>query len=84
MYFSRNDFNKKVLGKNDEGITNLKIYKATLVDGKWTNIEELPFNSNTYSIAHPALNNDETKLYFTSDMPGGIGGTDIYYVDINQ
>jgi tetratricopeptide (TPR) repeat protein len=84
MYFSRNDYNKKVLGKNEEGVTNLKIYKATLVDDKWTQIEELPFNSNNYSIGHPALNNDETKLYFTSDMPGGLGGTDIYYVDINN
>lgn len=84
MYFSRNDFNKQVLGRTDKGLTNLKIYKATLVDGKWKNIEELPFNSNTYSISHPALNSDETKLYFSSDMPGGLGGVDIYYVDINS
>lgn len=84
IYFSRNDFNKQVLGKNEEGITNLKIYKATLVDEEWTNIEELPFNSNTYSTAHPALNSDETKLYFASDMPGSIGGTDIFYVNINN
>ena len=84
IYFSRNDFNKQVLGKNEEGITNLKIYKASLVDGKWTNIEELPFNSNTYSTAHPALNSDETKLYFASDMPGNIGGTDIFYANINS
>ena len=63
IYFSRNNFNNQVLGKNDEGITNLKIYKAVLVDGKWTNIEELPFNSNDYSTAHPALNSDETKLW---------------------
>lgn len=84
IYFSRNDFNNQVLGKNEEGITNLKIYKASLVDGEWTNIEELSFNSNTYSTAHPALSNDETKLYFASDMPGNIGGTDIFYVDINS
>lgn len=84
IYFSRNDFNNKVLGKDEEGITNLKIYKATWVDGKWTNIEELPFNSNTYSTAHPALDNDETKLFFASDMPGNIGGTDIFYVEINS
>ncbi len=84
IYFSRNDFNKRVLGKNEEGISNLKIYKASLVDGKWTNIEELPFNSNTYSTAHPALSNDETKLYFASNMPGGFGGTDIFYVNINS
>tara|TARA_R110002049_G_scaffold163800_2_gene329799 strand:- start:205 stop:2121 length:1917 start_codon:yes stop_codon:yes gene_type:complete len=84
IYFSRNDFNNQVLGKNEEGITNLKIYKASLIDGEWTNIEELPFNSNNYSTAHPALNSDETKLYFASDMPGNIGGTDIFYVDINN
>ena len=84
IYFSRNDYNKSVLGKNEEGISNLKIYKATLADDEWTNIEELPFNSNAYSTGHPALNNDETKLYFASDMPGGIGGTDIYYVEINN
>ncbi|MFI1773628.1 OmpA family protein [Thalassobellus citreus] len=84
MYFSRNDYIKNTLGKNDEGVSNLKIYKATLVNDEWTNIEELPFNSNTYSTGHPALNNDDTKLYFASDMPGGIGGTDIYYVDINN
>lgn len=84
IYFSRNDYHKSTLGKNEEGITNLKIYKATLIDDEWTNIEELPFNSNTYSTAHPALNHDGTKLYFASNMPGGMGGTDIYYVDINS
>lgn len=83
MYFSRNDFNKNELGKDEEGMTHLKIYKASLVDGLWTNVEDLNFNSNSYSTGHPALNNDDTKLYFTSDMSGGFGGSDIYYVDIN-
>lgn len=84
IYFSRNDFNNQVLGKNEEGITNLKIYKAALVNGEWTNIKELPFNSNNYSTAHPALSSDGTKLYFASDMPGNNGGTDIFYVEINS
>ncbi|WP_042503497.1 OmpA family protein [Algibacter lectus] len=83
IYFSRNDFNKNVLGKNTEGITNLKIYRATLTDGKWKNLEELSFNDSSYSTGHPALNSDETKLYFASDRPGGFGGSDIYYVNIN-
>lgn len=84
MYFSRTDFIKNILGKNGEGISNLKIYSATLVDDKWENIKELPFNSNHYSNGHPALNEDETKLYFASDRSGGKGGSDIYYVDINN
>ncbi|GGK34540.1 cell envelope biogenesis protein OmpA [Yeosuana aromativorans] len=84
MYFSRNNFNKNTLNKDKKGISNLKIYKATLVDGSWTNIEDLPFNSDEYSTGHPALNSDNTKLYFASDMPGSIGGSDIYYVDINS
>jgi len=84
MYFSRTDFIKNILGRNNEGISNLKIYKASLVDDKWTNIEELPFNSNHYSNGHPALSEDETKLFFASDKSGGKGGSDIYYVDINN
>jgi outer membrane protein OmpA-like peptidoglycan-associated protein/tetratricopeptide (TPR) repeat protein len=84
MYFSRNNFNDNVLGKDDAGMTNLKIYKASLIDGLWTSIEELNFNSNAYSTGHPALNSDDTKLYFTSDMPGGLGGSDIYYVNITD
>ncbi len=84
MYFSRNDFNKQVLGKADNGMTNLKIYKATLANGQWINITELEFNDHNYSVSHPALNNDETKLYFCSDMPGGYGGSDIYYITIND
>jgi outer membrane protein OmpA-like peptidoglycan-associated protein len=84
MYFSRNNFSKNKLKKDKNGISNLKIYKASLVDNAWTNIEELPFNSDEYSTGHPALNSDNTKLYFASDMPGSIGGSDIYYVDINS
>ncbi len=83
MFFSRNNYSKNTLGKDKNGYSNLKIYKATLVDNKWSNIEELPFNNDNYSTGHPALNKDSSKLYFASDMPGSIGGSDIYYVDIN-
>ncbi len=84
IYFSRNNYNKSGLSKDKAGISNLKIYKATLINGIWDNIEELPFNNDEYSTGHPALNNDNTKLYFASDMPGGIGGSDIYVVDIKS
>lgn len=83
MYFSRNNFLGGRKGKDDKRITLLKLYKADLVDNQWTNIKELPFNSDQYSIAHPALSLDETKLYFASDMPGTLGQSDLFSVVIN-
>ena len=82
MYFSRNNFNKDVEIKDRKGITNMKIYRATLVDGEWTNIEDLPINGDGFSTQHPALNSDDTKLYFASDRPGTKGGSDIWVVNI--
>lgn len=82
VYFTRNNYTGKKLLKNDQGTTLLKIYKATLEDDKWKNVVEVPFNSNEYSTAHPALSPDGTKLYFASDMPGSVGLSDLYVVDI--
>jgi len=66
-----------------EKTTYLAIYRADVNDtGQWTNIESLPFNNRNYSVGHPAVNRDGTKLYFTSDMPGAYGSTDIFVVDI--
>jgi peptidoglycan-associated lipoprotein len=55
-----------------------------LVKNKWTNIQPLPFCSDTFSCEHPALSMDGKKLYFSSDMPGTLGSFDIYVVDINE
>lgn len=85
MYFTRDNLNRRNrLGYDKEGTTHLKIYKASLVNGRWENIQELPFNDNIYSTGHPALSPDNKKLYFVSDREGGFGQTDIYVVDIND
>jgi outer membrane protein OmpA-like peptidoglycan-associated protein/tetratricopeptide (TPR) repeat protein len=82
MYFTRNNFIDGKKYKDEKGTIRLKIYKATLVDGEWTEIEELPFNSDSYSVAHPVLSPDEKVLYFVSDMPGSLGESDIFKVQI--
>ncbi|WP_425658328.1 OmpA family protein [Tenacibaculum ascidiaceicola] len=83
LYFTRNNLNdKNKLEYNKKGTSHLKIFKATLVDGQWDNIEDLPFNDKVYSSGHPALSPDEKTLYFTSDRPDSYGSTDIYKVAI--
>ncbi|SFR68741.1 OmpA family protein [Maribacter stanieri] len=84
MYFTRNNSDDGKFERDEDGVSRLKIYKATKENGEWNNIEELPFNGDSYSVAHPTLNNDESKLYFASDMPGTKGESDIYVVDINK
>jgi hypothetical protein len=84
VYFTRNNYLDKK-GYNSEKITLLKIYKATLAqDGQWTNITALPFCSDNYQTAHPALSPDGKTLYFASDMPGTLGLSDLYRVTINE
>lgn len=83
IYFTRNNYTKGKLGKDKYKQVNLKIYSAESDDGEdWSNITELPFNDDNFSCAHPTLSLDEKRLYFTSDMPGTFGNSDIWYVDL--
>ncbi|CAM1345228.1 OmpA family protein [Tenacibaculum amylolyticum] len=84
MYFTRDNYNGDELKGDKNKVTHLKIYKATLENGKWGKVEELPFNNDNYSIGHPALSPDEKTLYFVSDKPGGLGATDLYKVALNS
>ncbi|MEX0274056.1 MAG: OmpA family protein [Flavobacteriaceae bacterium] len=81
MYFTRNNYGRK-LRRDDKGINHLKIYVSSKEGDEWGEAVELPFNSDNYSTGHPALSPDGKKLYFVSDMPGSIGDTDIFVVDV--
>lgn len=83
VYFTRNNFLDK-RGYDGQKVTLLKIYKATLVEDKWTDITELPFNSDNFQTAHPALSPDGKTMYFASDREGSIGKSDIFKVKINE
>lgn len=84
VYFTRNNFTKGEKRTDSENTILLKLYKSTKKDnGDWTEAIELPFNSDLYSTAHPALSPDENFLYFASDMPGTLGRSDIFRVAIN-
>jgi outer membrane protein OmpA-like peptidoglycan-associated protein len=79
IFFTRNNIVGGKVGKDDNGIIRLKILYASLKgEDSWKNLESLPFNSDEYSVAHPTISADGNKLYFSSDMPGGFGGMDLY------
>jgi len=87
IYFSRdsreiNDF---------EDVKNIKtkfsqmyLFKATKVNNKWTAAKQLPFNDKSYSISNPSISIDGKTLYFNSNMPGGLGGNDIWKVAVSE
>ncbi len=64
--------------KNKEGFCRL--YKSVYANAAWGTPEPLSFASEDYTTAHPALTEDGSVLYFTSDMPGTLGGKDIFMV----
>lgn len=84
LYFTRNNIVEGKRRRDETGITKLKIFRGKLEGNKVLDIEELPFNSDDYSCGHPAISPDGRVLYFASDMPGSIGGTDVFKVNIAE
>jgi len=82
VYFTRNNFTAKKYAASKKGINMLKIYRSKKVKDNWQDAEELSFNDNNFSCAHPTLSRDGKKLYFASDRPGTIGLSDIWVVDV--
>ncbi len=66
-------------GRRDAaGFNRVSVYMLRQRLDNWVDAEPLPFSSKEFNIAHPAISKDGETLYFTSDMPGGYGGTDIW------
>lgn len=82
VYFTRNNFTAKQYASSKNGINKLKIYRSRRGKEQWTEAEELPFNDDEWSTAHPTLSRNGKKLYFASDRPGTVGLSDIWVVDI--
>jgi outer membrane protein OmpA-like peptidoglycan-associated protein len=83
VYFTRNNYVNGKKKRDSEKTILLKLLKATLEGDQWTDVKELPFNSDEYNVAHPALSPDDKTLYFASNMPGTTGLSDLWKVAIN-
>ncbi|NOQ70978.1 MAG: OmpA family protein [Crocinitomix sp.] len=80
MIFTRNNYD----GESSKGVVRLQLFSSQLADGKWGKPEALPFNDNEYSVGHATISNNGKWLYFASNMPGGLGGVDIYRAEIKE
>ena len=62
-----------------------EIYTSTRSDASWSTPQRLQISKDTLSsYAHPAVSPDGKWLYFVSDMPGGMGGLDIWRVALTE
>ena len=77
LLFTRNNYMGGKAGKSREGVNKLKLYTAS--GPGWGKITSFPYNNNEYSTGHPTVSGDGKVLVFSSDMPRGFGGTDLYY-----
>ncbi len=80
MAFTRNNYSDKSTDK----VVELQIHFSTFTDGKWSKSEPFFINNTEYSVGHPSLTANGKTMYFTSDMPGGFGGADIYRTTKND
>lgn len=87
MYFSSESFREKLFNVDKKSRLKkgkVSLFKATHNGKSWGKVEGLPFNSAEYQLSNPSVTPDGKTLYFASDMPGGIGGMDIWKVSINE
>jgi hypothetical protein len=73
-----------ITGKNarKKNITNPRgIFIGDLSGTEISNIRPFEYNNQQYSVAHPSISRDGKYLFFASDMPGGQGGSDLYYCE---
>jgi len=62
--------------KNHNGI-----FIATLSGNRLESVQPFKYNNTTYDVGQPSVSNDGKYIFFASDMPGGQGGSDLYYCE---
>jgi len=80
MIFTSNNYKQK----SKDGVHKLELYESKFEKNKWKKPVAFPYNNAEYSVGHPSISADGKILYFASDMPGGVGGVDLYLCTKNE
>ncbi|MFM1884780.1 MAG: hypothetical protein RL168_964 [Bacteroidota bacterium] len=76
VFYTKNELQKL------DGLFRLQLYsRQRLADGTWGIEQAFPLNNNAFNVGQSTWDAKRQRLYFVSDMPGGLGGTDLYYAD---
>lgn len=71
--------------KSETSNSTVEIYTSRRSDASWSVPEKFVIvNDSITATGHPAVSSNGKYLYFTSDMPGGYGGLDIWRIDIKD
>lgn len=78
-FVTTNNFPKNIKASQKyEDVYNLKVRIDTLKGDEWKQGADFEYSNLDYSLEHPAVSEDGKTLYFASNMPGGLGGFDLY------
>ncbi|TRX49698.1 hypothetical protein FNH22_26900 [Fulvivirga sp. M361] len=78
MIFTRNNFHGSA-SKNEDNTIHLQLFHTSKTEkGLWSKPVLLDLVEDKYSVGHPSVSQDGKQLYFSSNIPGGFGGTDLY------
>lgn len=71
--------------RSEMASTTVEIYTSKRSDATWSAPQKFEIIPDTLSaMGHPAVSPDGTYLYFSSDMPGGFGGKDIWRINLKD
>jgi hypothetical protein len=80
VYFTSEVETGKMTKKKDF-VNHSGIFIADLNGTILSSVRAFPYNSTQYEIGHPSISKDGKYIFFASDMPGGQGGSDLYYCE---
>jgi peptidoglycan-associated lipoprotein len=77
IYFTR-------CGVQSKGVMGCSIYSASKAGQKWGAATIINIAQDTFTVGHPAISDDDMTLVFASNIPGGQGGKDLWYITYDK
>jgi hypothetical protein len=80
VYFT-SDVETGRLAKKRDYKNHSGIFIADMSGDELLSVRPFKYNNSEYDVGQPSISRDGKYLFFSSDMPGGQGGSDIYYCE---